>query len=444
MDYLFSYVDSYEDPSPDDLVSFSVVCKAQSGASIEEFQTRLNVDTFQQFLPAAGIWNQIRDQLNASGIEVFGSADTIVPARGSVALFQEIFHAKLRKRIRRITRATSESKQSSIVLAPDSPRPTPPSTMPALYAAIAQPPLYLKPELPAQTPGFNLHLPGDIAQLTSASATHRGPPAGERATGRGVAVAVIDTGFARHPFYEANRYRVQRFASPDTTRPHVDEEPHGTSILANLFACAPDVDGYAIKAGDNSALALAYSMTLVPQPKVISLSWVYDLPVEHVLPLDLIPLRLVILGIVLAGVPVVAAAGNGETSFPAMMPEVIAVGGVAVDETDRLSHWPLASSFVSMIYPDRQVPDLSGIASEMLLPIPPTAAHGPYEWSAGPGGTSSATPQVAGICALLLQKDSTLTPQGVRRALIRNTRAGSGGSTTGAGLVDARASWNGV
>ena len=71
------------------------------------------------------------------------------------------------------------------------------------------------------------------------------------------------------------------------------------------------------------------------------------------------------------------------------------------------------------------------------------------------GGTSLATCQVAGIVALLLQKDATLTPQDIRDRLMGTaTDITSGISATGdaaavgvdlasgAGLVNALAAWN--
>jgi serine protease AprX len=327
--------------------------------------------------------------------------------------------------------------------------PDPPSPYPladALYVAVVERPLFMTPRIPPQTGGFDLHLPGDVAQLTGASAAHRlTTPAGDRATGNRVPVAIIDTGFARHPYYENHAYNVTRMAAFDASNPDVDDEPHGTPIIANLFACAPDIKAYAIKHGTNPVLAIARALTLAPLPGVISLSWAYDLTddngvPETSLPNDLIPLRLAILVAVFSGVTVVAAGGNGQIAFPAMMPEVIAVGGVALGPNDVLSKWPDSSSFTSAIYAGRTVPDLCGFASEMLRPIPPDANGHPYDWDDAAGGTSSAAPQIAGICALLLQKNSTLTPQGILYALLETAKPV--GTGTGKGLVNALGAWN--
>ena len=67
-------------------------------------------------------------------------------------------------------------------------------------------------------------------------------------------------------------------------------------------------------------------------------------------------LQLTILDAINADVTVVAAAGNGQPStFPAMMREVIAVGGVAVDANDLRSAWS-GTSFFQLDFPGARRP----------------------------------------------------------------------------------------
>jgi subtilisin family serine protease len=69
-------------------------------------------------------------------------------------------------------------------------------------------------------------------------------------------------------------------------------------------------------------------------------------------------------------------------------------------------------------------------------------------------GTSASCPQVAGVCALLLEKNPSLTPSQVKNKLVSTARdvttgtsasgdtAGTGtDDATGAGLVDAKWAW---
>ena len=160
-------------------------------------------------------------------------------------------------------------------------------------------------------------------------------------------------------------------------------------------------------------------------PRVISCSWGYHLPGVTTLPAPLVPLRLRILSAVAAGVTVVFSGGNGQVAFPAMMPEVIAVGGTFANQALQLRASNYASSFTSLIFAGRRVPDFCGLvgmqpaATYIMLPIPEGCAidtglggspqPGKDETATDDGwgvfsGTSAAAPQVAGICALLLQK----------------------------------------
>jgi subtilisin family serine protease len=441
-------------PAPDDIVSFSVVVQPRAGVPIEEIRTHLTLDTLHEYEASESRLARVKHQLRRRGFEVFNLQSPVVSARGRVDRFQEVFGGKLLKWVRTTTTVKSTRVVSAIVLDPEAPRPSPEQIEGAALIAVAPPPRFVVPAIP-DLKGSELRLPGDVAQLTGASATHRlTTPGGERATGSGVRVAVIDSGFAQHPYFDQHGYNITRLAAPDSDSPEVDDEPHGTAVIAALLACAPDVEALGIKVGDNYVLALDFAMAC-PNLSVISISWVYDLVDDNGAPLDLVPLDLVpiwmrILDAISAGVTIVAAAGNGQTAFPAMMPEVLAVGGVAIDpHDDHLEAWDGGSSFSSAIFQDRNVPDVCAFASDMGLPIP--AAEG--YWMSD-HGTSFAAPQVCGIAALLLQKNPALGPNDIRTALTitavditRGTTAtgdtaGVGSDrATGAGLVSARQAW---
>jgi subtilisin family serine protease len=130
-----------------------------------------------------------------------------------------------------------------------------------------------------------------------------------------------------------------------------------------------------------------------------------------------------------------------------------------------------ASSFDSTFYPGRQAPDLCGLtgrrvdiggrgfAPSLMLPVQPGSALDAITPSTGAGddgwglfsGTSAACPQVAGVVALLLERDPTLMPADVKQELVGSARDVTTGTTatgdaagpgpdaaTGAGLVDAK------
>jgi subtilisin family serine protease len=117
-----------------------------------------------------------------------------------------------------------------------------------------------------------------------------------------------------------------------------------------------------------------------------------------------------------SGITVVFSAGNGHYSFPGMMPEVIAAGGVFVDAHGAMKASDYASAFPSAIYSGRSVPDFCGLvgmkphADYSMLPVPAAAeidqgnaehdGTKPNDAWAVFSGTSAAAPQLVGVCAL--------------------------------------------
>ena len=436
------FTDVFLEPKPDDVVSFSVVCVPRSGVDFEEFRRRLSLETLKESLPSDRVRDRVADQLRTIGFQVFDLPSPVVSATGTVALFQQTFKARLTKRVRTFYGSDPARVETAIVLAPGSST-SPDAVTGALRIVVADPPIPTVPRVPAQTAAFSLHLPGDIAQLTAAAQTHRLlTPTDDRASGGGVGVAVIDTEFADHPYFRDHGYRIARLAPNDASclgEPYA----HGTSVLSCMLACAPDVQAFGIMLGMNAVLAFDLALAM-PGVRVISFSFVWSLAGEPTIPADRVPLQLAILTAVASGVTVVAAAGDGEPeTFPALLPEVVAVGGVTIDPlTDAISPWPGSSSFVSAIIPGRRVPDLCGMAEAILAP-----SRGPAYWLST-DGTSLATPQVAGIAALLIQKSPQLTPRQVGDALRQGAVPVPPGPPsspgTGAGVVNAFNSWTSI
>ncbi len=368
-------------------------------------------------------------------------------------------------------------------------------------AYIQWPHIYLNQRFPVPPPSpipprvdyHHLRVPGDLNLLLNVSEVHR---AGT--TGRGVTVAMIDSGFAHgHTYFDESGYLTTTVLAPGASHADRDGNGHGTGESANLLAVAPDVTFVGIKLDNENDASLGASVleglqeALSHNPQVISVSLGYDLcPTDpftgarisnnHLpqLPNSLVALEAEIEAAVDAGVVVVFSAGNGHVAFPGMMPEVISAGGVFVDEDGSMRASDYASAFVSKIYPGRIVPDLCGLvgeaangASYIMLPVDPgceldqlndgtTAGEGWGVFS----GTSAAAPQLAGVCALLLEKDPSLTPGDVKSVLRRSSRdvvlgssnpasnenngpipAGFGNDgATGAGLVDAFEAWRQV
>src|SRR5262249_17449141 len=80
---------------------------------------------------------------------------------------------------------------------------------------------------------FHLHNPAAIAKHLNATAVHR-----KGTTGKGIRVAMIDSGFAHttHPFFKANNYQSTIDLAPSAINDKTDVNGHGTAQSANLFA----------------------------------------------------------------------------------------------------------------------------------------------------------------------------------------------------------------
>jgi serine protease AprX len=462
-----------------DVVAFEVLCRPRSGSGLPEMQSELTMEKVHNYTPDESTQQDVARTLQHLGFRVFQDENgTSVSAEGPYDLFQSVFKTKLRKRARTLKAGGRDHHFQFFDTKADAPEPVVTDIPGALYAAIQRPPIFFQSPLPPPVKYFHLSVPGDVAMLTNASATHRRlTPAGQRATGAGVKVAMLDTGFFVHPYFKAHGYRLNPVAAADAAPPATtDPVGHGTGESANIFACAPDAEVFGVKMGANAVLSFDRAMSFAPN--VISCSWGFHLPGVTTLPPALVPLRLRIMSVVAAGVTVVFSAGNGHVGFPGMMPEVIAAGGVFADNNLALRASNYASSFMSLIFPGRRVPDFCGLvgmqpgAVYILLPIPSgcsidsSLGGSPFPnkdettssdaWGVF-SGTSAAAPQVAGISALLLQKRPTLTPSQVK-AVIRATAidvvtgvssmgepAGPGiDKATGAGLANALAAWQSV
>jgi subtilisin family serine protease len=288
---------------------------------------------------------------------------------------------------------------------------------------------------------FHLRVPDDVAVLLKASGAHR---AGY--TGRGVTVAMVDSGYDAHPFFAAHGYRVRDPVTvvPGTT-PGGDPIGHGTGEAANVFAVAPDAELWPFRAsnqqGDMVAPIAGFMRAKMERPDVLSNSWGGDYPD----PLPAEPhaadraLALEILDAIAQDIVVVFAAGNGSCGVEAQVPGVISVGGVYANADLDLQASTYASGYHSDWFGGVDVPTVSGLvgmrprASYIAMPVPrgaridlerafagsddPPDGTTPYDGWALFSGTSAACPQVAGAVAVLRGLWRAATPQQVCDAL---------------------------
>ncbi|MFC4410589.1 S8 family serine peptidase [Chungangia koreensis] len=226
-------------------------------------------------------------------------------------------------------------------------------------------------------------------------------------TGKGVKVAVIDSGIQAHRDLQI----AGGVSTVDGVQSYSDDNGHGTHVAGIIAAqnnnygtvgVAPDVQLYAVKALPSSGTGnlndvlegIQWSIQNDMDILNLSLGSESDVPV----------MRLMLEEADSDGILVVAAAGNdGGTkpvNYPAQYASTIAV--TAVDSSKQLASFSNYGSTVDIAAPGVQI--LS------------TYLNGNHAWSSG---TSQATPHVTGILALLKQQFPNMTDEQLTEELYK-------------------------
>jgi len=269
----------------------------------------------------------------------------------------------------------------------------------ATYDVLAAEPAYNDPYAHLQHNVLALHL----------EAAHRW------ATGKGIRIAVIDTGADfDHPDLRGRIIKTQSFV--DRGEQTFTSDIHGTAVAGVIAATAnnqigivgvaPQSDLFILKACwqkapgkreaacDSYTLAKAIDFAILQGAQVInfSLGGPYD------------PLLARLLGTALSrGIVVVAAdPGDGVHAFPASQQGVLGILGVDDLKKERNGHPAAATKN-----------DMGAPSVDILTTVP----HGSYDFFSG---SSFAAAQVSGIVALLLEKEPKMTPVQIA-ALLRKT-----------------------
>jgi subtilisin family serine protease len=445
------------------------------GVSMFAEGKEITTRTVAGFRSEARVVKRARDRLRRAGFDVLDSNELTIAIAGSPATYERAFGYKLktverpvRRRGKRVSSTHIDVEETPIQGLIDTSR----SSLGDVIEGVAiEEPVTLhapKPkELPPRVDYWHLEVPGDVSLGINADKIHR-----EGLTGRGVKLVMVDSGWYRHPYFEARGYRAANVVlGPGTTRAAHDEIGHGTGESANAFAAAPDIEFTMVKLSFTNSVG-SFNRAVNLAPDVISCSWGYPVPKR---PLAAIHRALAasVAQAVASGIVVVFSAGNGDPSFPGQHPDVISAGGVYLDKAGRLRASNYVSGYRSKVYPARKVPDLSGLVGQqpygiyIMLPVEPRdeldgmSAIGKHPhgdetkkddgWAAF-SGTSAAAPQIAGVCALIKEACPALSPAEVKTVLRQTARDVTEGTNfmgekakqgrdlaTGAGLVNAAA-----
>ena len=305
-------------------------------------------------------------------------------------------------------------------------------------------------------------------------------------TGRGVGVAIVDSGIADHRDLAGRILASVDFTTGAPGEPLVapaDPGGHGTHVAG-------------LVAGDGASSAGAYT-GVAPEANLVDvrvigatgstnvstvlrgLQWIlghrdaYNIRVVNMslgspsaISYRLDPLATAVEVLTFANISVVVSAGNSgpadaTITAPGDDPFAITVGaiddnGTAAPMDDSLAPWSSRGPTLGdgimkpdLVAPGRRMVSLRSAGSTMDMSFPDrrvagTDALDPRYFRMS--GTSMAAPVVTGIVALMLQRDPTLTSADVRRHLVGTATPLVYGSltTTGAGLANAYAAVSAV
>ena len=300
-------------------------------------------------------------------------------------------------------------------------------------------------------------------------------------TGRGVGVAILDSGIAPHPDLAGRIVAAVDFTSDNASGalvPPADPGGHGTHV-AGLVAGDGTASGGAyagVAPGANliDVRVIAASGSTNVSTLIAGMQWVlahradYNIRVVNLSaggPATTTyrndPLATAAEVLVFAGITVVVSAGNEgpkqrTITSPGIDPYVITVGGIddsgtATTADDDLASWssrgvtPIDGlAKPDVVAPGRKVVSLRSPGSTLDQELPDRLVTGldplaPAYFRLS--GTSMAAPIVTGVVALMLERNPALTPEQAKNRLKGTATALPFGSpeTTGSGLVDAPA-----
>jgi subtilisin family serine protease len=238
------------------------------------------------------------------------------------------------------------------------------------------------------------------------------------ATGRGVRVAVVDTGVdLDHPDLRGRVVGASNFV--DGGEQTFTGDIHGTAVAGALAASAnevgivgvaPDAQLLALKAcwpespGARQALCNSYTLAKAVDFALNARAQVLNLSLAG--PADPLLTRLLVLALE-RGITVVAAApADGAPSFPASLAGVVAVrdGGIGSS----------TGAFAPAVKGGAE--SLAAPAVDILTTVPRAS----YDYFSG---SSVAAAQVSGIAALLLERQPGMKPAEVRELLLQTAHA---------------------
>lgn len=432
-----------------------------SGVSMFEGQSQINADTVGNFFSEGEVVEAAVARLNEAGFEILQISPMSINFAGTPAQFRRAFKTDIVVEDRPVIKEGARKDVAQFLDSPDTSLSGLVQTEGTNFAdsiegiALEEPRYPMASMFAPLKSYWHLRVPGDVSLACNADRAHR---AG--ITGKGVKVAMVDSGWFKHPYFVGRGYKAAPVVlGPAAANPLKDESGHGTGESANIFANAPDVDFMPVKMSFVNSTG-AFNAAVGLSPHIITCSWGSHHPSPILSAADQV-LAAAIAAAVASGIIVIFSAGNGHYGFPGMHPNVISAGGVFMNPNETLQASNYASSFPGNAYPGRACPDVCGLvgmqpkAIYIMLPVEPgdsidstpSSVPGGLQGGTHPNGdettnndgwaafsgTSAAAPQLAGVAALIKQACPGLTPAQVRNIMKNTARDVTTGNSNAVG-----------
>ncbi len=210
------------------------------GVSLFETDNQIRANTVVNFFSEQDIVNRAVRQLAEAGFEVLQVTPSTINIAGSKVTYDAAFNTSIFAEERPVIKG-SEETTATFLETPATDLPGLISTAGTAFAnllegvALEEPRYVMAPSMfPPLKLYWHLDVPAGVSLGCNADKAHR---AG--ITGKGVKVAMIDSGWYKHPFFVGRGYRVAPVVlGPGAVAPDKDESGHGTGESANIFAIA--------------------------------------------------------------------------------------------------------------------------------------------------------------------------------------------------------------
>ena len=334
------------------------IASPRSVAGLSLFEPGKQVDSTNvgAFVSDAGATERAVGLLADAGFEVLQATQFTINIAGSREVFENAFETTIFAEERPTMKQRGIEEEATYFDTRDTPVQGLIDTSNTRFNDVLEGVAIEEPVYPATPTSFpppvdywHLDVPADVSLGCNADLAHR-----SGITGRGVTVAMVDTGWQQHPFFTDRGYRVDpTVLGPGTADPGIDENGHGTGESANIFATAPDIRLMPVKTANASGalvnVTAAFNAAVALGPHIISNSWTSNVQFGP-LSAAMLAREAAVAAAWASGIIVVFAAGNGHWGFPGQHPDVISVGGVDIAQNGALRASDYVSGFMSNIY----------------------------------------------------------------------------------------------